>query len=142
MQKHKYALAGAMILGLGLTGAAVAQDQAAPPMQGRKGGMAMDPDRQVQMLAKQLNLTTDQSNQIRPILQDQQKQMMDLRNDTSTSREDKMAKMQSIRQDGDAKIKAVLNDDQKVKYDQWQQERRQRMMERRQQQAPPDGSNQ
>jgi hypothetical protein len=39
-----------------------------------------------------------------------------LREGTALSREDRMAKMQTIRGDSNAKIKAVLNDDQKKQH--------------------------
>jgi periplasmic protein CpxP/Spy len=41
-----------------------------------------------------------------------------LREDTALSREGRTAKMQAIRSDSNAKIKAVLNDDQKKQFEQ------------------------
>ena len=43
--------------------------------------------------------------------------------DQSLSREDRRARMQSIRQDSQTKIEAVLNDQQKQKFEAMQQER-------------------
>ncbi len=42
--------------------------------------------------------------------------MQALRQDSSLSREDKMAKMKSIRDDSSTKIQALLNDSQKQKF--------------------------
>jgi protein CpxP len=52
--------------------------------------------------------------------------MQGLRQDTTLSREDRMAKMQTIRTDSNAKIKAVLNDDQKKQFQQDQLRMQQR----------------
>jgi protein CpxP len=49
--------------------------------------------------------------------------------DTTLSREDRMAKMQTIRTDSNAKIKAVLNDDQKKQFDQDQLRMQRRMQQ-------------
>jgi periplasmic protein CpxP/Spy len=88
-----------------------------------------DPQQQVNRLGKRLNLTDDQKNQILPILTDRQQQMKSIHDDSSLPQQDRRAKMRSLWQDSDAKIKAVLNDDQKQKYDQMQQQRRERMQQ-------------
>jgi periplasmic protein CpxP/Spy len=93
-----------------------------------------DPQRQVNMLSKRLNLTDDQKNQILPILTDRRQQMKSIHEDTSLSQQDRRAKMRSLWEDSDSKVKAVLNDDQKQKYDQMQQQRRERMQQHRQDQ--------
>src|SRR5438876_5538646 len=93
-----------------------------------------DPQRQVNMLTKRLNLAEDQKNQILPILTERQQQMKSIHEDSSLSQEDRRTKMRSLWEDSNAKIKAVLNDDQKQKYDQMQQERRERMQQHRQKQ--------
>ncbi len=101
---------------------------------GGPGGMGMhkpDPDRQTQMLTKKLKLTADQQTQIKGIFVDADQQMETLHSDTSMSRDDKRSKMMSMRQDTNAKITAVLNDDQKKKFADMQQQMREHMMERR-----------
>jgi Spy/CpxP family protein refolding chaperone len=77
----------------------------------------MDPDKTLDRMTKRYNLTSDQQNQIRPILQDQQQQMQSLRADTSMSRGDRVAKMRSMHQESAQKIEAVLTDDQRKKFD-------------------------
>ena len=81
-------------------------------------------------MTKRYNLSSDQQAQIKPILANQQQQMQALHQDSSLSREDRMAKMKSIRDDSSAKISALLNDSQKQKFAQDQQRRQQQMQER------------
>lgn len=137
---------GALAAGLVFGAQAFAQEPGAapetsapPPVQGPGGrrGM-MDPEQQLAGMTKRYNLSADQQTQIKPILLSQQQQMQALRGDSSLSREDRMAKMQSIRADSKTKIEAILNDDQKKQF----KEDQQRMQERMQQRGPgggPDG---
>jgi len=92
----------------------------------------MDPEQQIARMQKGLNLSEDQTNQIRPILNERQQQLMALRDDTATPRNEKLGKMRTIVQDSDGKIMAVLNDDQKAKYSQFEQQMRDRMRQRMQ----------
>jgi hypothetical protein len=91
-----------------------------------------DPARQVRVLTKRLNLTTDQQNQILPILTDRVQQMQAIRADGSLSAQDRRAKVRALRQDTDAKITAVLTADQKQTYAQMQQQMRERARQNRQ----------
>src|SRR5271157_3777404 len=61
-------------------------------------GQPMTADQRLQMMTKQLNLTTDQQEKIKPLLESESQQMQTLRQDSSLSREDRMTKMQQIRQ--------------------------------------------
>ena len=87
-------------------------------------------DEQVARMTKKYNLSADQQAQIKPIVADQQQKMMALRQDTSLSREDKMAKMKSIHEDSNTKIQALLNDSQKQQFAQDQQRMQERMQQR------------
>lgn len=154
MQNRIAILALGALLSLGFPGALRAQDNATqeanPPQQpaqtqtqtqprmnrGRSPGM-MSPDMQLQRMTKQLNLSTDQQNRIRPILKDRQEKMQALFQDQSLSRQDRRSKMRSIREESTAKIRAVLNDDQKQKYDAIQQRMLERMKERQPGNPPP-----
>jgi len=114
------------------------ETSAPPPKQGPSGahhGM-MDPDEQLARMTTRYSLTTEQQDQVKPILVSEQHQMQGLRQDTTLTREDRMAKMQTIRSDSNAKIKAVLNDDQKKQFEQDQL----RMQRRMQQQGQGAGS--
>ena len=132
MRKSLCSIALTGLLGLGMT--AFAQDQSTapatpPPMHGPRH-QGMNPDNQLAHLTKALNLTSDQQTQIKPILEDQQTQMMQIHQDTSLSRDDKMAKAKSVHQDTTTKVEAVLNDQQKSKYEAMQQKMQERMQQR------------
>lgn len=141
MKKTLCSLVLAGLLTIGVT--AYAQDNSAQPPasgpasgqeQGNGGGhRGMDPDQQLQHMTKALNLSADQQGQIKPILQSQHDQMMQLHQDQSLSREDRMAKAKSLMTDSHSKIEAVLNDQQKQKFEEMQQ----KMQARRGQGGPP-----
>ena len=108
------------------------ETSAPPPMQGPGGGRRgmMDPDQQLERMSKRYNLSADQQSQLKPILVSQQQQMQALRGDSSLSREDRMAKMQSIHSDSNTKIEAILNDTQKKQFAEDQQRMQERMQQR------------
>jgi len=136
-QLCRIAISGLLATGLTLcSAAAFAQQDNAPtpdastPQQGGGyGHQPKTPDEQVARMTKRYNLSSDQQAQIKPILANQQQQMQALRQDSSLSREDKMAKMKSIREDSSSKIQALLNDGQKQKFAQDQQRRQEHMQE-------------
>ncbi|PYV48346.1 MAG: hypothetical protein DMG92_13830 [Acidobacteria bacterium] len=70
-----------------------------------------------------LNLTEDQKTKLRPIIMEENQQMEALRNDSSMSQEQKIAKANQIRADASPKIKALLTPEQLQKLAQLQQER-------------------
>ncbi len=110
-------------MGAGTTMMAQDTPPSAPPPasgQGRGPGGMGGPEqqqRQLDMMTKQLNLTPDQVTQIKAIQDDGRKQAMAMRDDTTTSGDDRRAKMMTMRQAEQTKIKSVLTDDQKPKYD-------------------------
>jgi protein CpxP len=115
-------------------GTLMAQDSAAPPApaqgeqtrpMGRPGPMQMQ-ERQLERMTKELNLSPDQVTQIKTIQGDTNKQMMALRDDTSTAPEDKRPKMMSIRKGSMDKVRSVLTDDQKTKFDAMESRMRER----------------
>jgi Spy/CpxP family protein refolding chaperone len=132
----RIALSGLLATGLTLgTAAAFAQDAPPPDASAQQGGGRMGrgpmtPDEQLARMTKRYNLSSDQQSQIKPILANQQQQMMSLRQDSSMSRDDKMAKMKSIREDSSTRIQAILNDTQKQQFAADQQRMQQRMQER------------
>ena len=102
----------------------MAQDTppSAPPYgQGQGGGRGMgspeQQQRQLDMMTKQLNLTPDQVTQIKAIQEDTRKQQTAMRDDTSMDGTDRRTKMMAMREAEQTKIKAILTDDQKPKYD-------------------------
>ena len=122
--------------------APASQDAPPPPHGEGRGGPGMQ-ERQLEHMTKDLNLTPDQVTSIKAIQADNRTQMMALRDDTSTAGPDKRAKMMAMRDAEQTKIKAVLTDDQKTKYDAMMA----KMRERREQHGdggpppPPPGSN-
>ena len=94
-------------------------------MGGPGGRGMMNPQARLDRLSKELNLTKDQQDKIKPILEDEQKQMEELRSNSGGERPD-MSKMRDIRKSHDDQIRAVLTSDQQTKYDEMQK----RMMER------------
>lgn len=94
---------------------------------GERGGMRMDPQQRVDRMAKALNLSDDQKSKVLDVLNGEQRQMSDLRADTSLSQQDRRSKMRAIREGSGSQIRALLNSDQQQKYDQMQQRMKERM---------------
>ena len=142
MKKQIVTLALTTFFGLGTVGVAVAapqQDQQAPaPAQAREH-RPVDPNRQIKMLSKRLSLSSDQQNQILPILTNRQQQIAALRADSSLSAQDRRAKMHAIRENSDAQIRGLLNDTQKQAYDQMLQQQHERMQQHRGQASQGQG---
>jgi periplasmic protein CpxP/Spy len=144
-------LAAVLSLGFGASNA-LGQDQDAPPPpqrqpdqqsgQGQGRGMGRRPmesvDDQIQRLSKKLKLSDDQQAKLKPILEDQNKQMQQIHNDSSLSREDRFSKMQALRQSSDTQIKSVLTEEQQKDFDKMREEQRDRMKQwRRGGDTPP-----
>jgi protein CpxP len=92
-----------------------------------------NPAHAAERMAKKLGLTSDQTAQLQPILAERSQQRLAIRNDQSLSPKDRHAQMTTLRQNTDAKIKALLTEDQKQKYGQMQQEMRDHMRQHREQ---------
>ena len=88
-------------------------DASAPPQQ--RGGHMQE--RRIEMMTKHLGLTPDQVTQVKAIDQDGRTQMMAVHEDTSLAPADKHAKMKAIHEGQTAKVRAILTDDQKPKFD-------------------------
>ena len=99
----------------------------------------IDPAQQLAGMTKRYNLSTDQQNQVKPILMDQQQRMQSLRLDSSLSPDEKKAKAQSIRSDSNSKIEAILNDDQKKQFEQDHQSMQERTQQPGQGAGPGGG---
>ena len=83
---------------------------------------AMTPEGRLKMLTEKLNLTEDQQAKLKPILEDQSKQMKAVHDDTSLAAADKQAKMKELHESSTEKINAVLTPDQQTKWKQMKQE--------------------
>ncbi len=131
---------GAVVLGIALClpAAMLAQD-AAPAQQGtteqqpNPGGPPMrhrqppSPERQLRHLTKMLNLTSDQQQQMLPIMQDQHKQMDTIRNNTALSPQQRRQQMRTAMMDTHQKLEALMTDTQKQQFEQAMQQRRDHM---------------
>lgn len=98
---------------------------------GRNGWGPRDPAQMVQHMTQELNLTSDQQSKVLAILQDQQKQMQALHDDTTTPQEDKRAKAMDLHKNTMSQVRAVLTDEQQKKFDEMQQKREQEMGQHR-----------
>jgi Spy/CpxP family protein refolding chaperone len=85
----------------------------------------------MESMTKNLDLTKAQQDTIKPIVQDQVKQMQALRTDQSIAPEQKRAKMQAIMQETNTKIDAQLTPEQKEKFKKQQAQMKSRMEERK-----------
>lgn len=135
------ALGGLLALGIG---AAAAQDTQAPAPPANaapvRGEHAMNPDRQLARLTRELSLTSAQQDQIRPLLVERAQKMQALMQDQSLAPKDRRMQMRSINEGTENGIAATLTDEQKQKYAQMREETREHRGRGR---APaPDGGTQ
>lgn len=86
-----------------------------------------DVDTQVQRLSKKLKLTDEQKPQVKTILEEQRDQMQKEMQESSGDRGAKRDKMREIHENSSSKIRALLTDDQKAKYDKFEAQRKERM---------------
>ena len=80
---------------------------------GRMGNM----DDMMQELTTKLNLTADQQTKIKSIMEENHQKMQTSMKDESLSKEDKHAKTMEMHNAVHAKVREVLTDDQKPKFD-------------------------
>ena len=140
----KQSLLALALAGLLYTGVprASAQDapstdqQTAPSAAPEHGHRNFDPAKRTEMLTKKLNLTSDQQAKVKDILTSAQSQMQGLRADTSTSQQDRRAKMMDIHKSSSDQIRAVLDPTQQKKWDEMQSKREEHMKEHRGGQPP------
>jgi Spy/CpxP family protein refolding chaperone len=91
------------------------------------------PEEVVERLDKKLSLTDDQKAKITPIIAARQEKLKALAADQSGRRMQKARKAKSIFQESDNQIKAILNDQQKQRYAELEQQMREEMKQRRHQ---------
>jgi Spy/CpxP family protein refolding chaperone len=77
---------------------------------------------QLTFLAARLDLSTDQQQKIKPILRELHDATVKLVQDQSISREERLSKIRDSRYAADNKIRMLLNDEQRKKLDQVEQE--------------------
>ena len=127
----KSVIACLLVVALAAMGSVVMYAQQTDQNAGQSGehrGMRgpMTPQAELDRLTKELNLSKDQQDKIKPILEDQQKQMQALREDTSSDQQTRFGKMRDIHKSSTEQIRAVLTSEQQTKFDEMQK----KMMER------------
>lgn len=135
------ALSGMLATGVVFAQAAGSMDNGAQQGSNMQQGSGMhhqgmesqSPDQRLARMTKKYNLTADQQSQIKPILEDEQKQMQAMHSDTSMAPKDRQEKWKSMRDTDSQKIEAVLNDNQKKMFEADQQKMEQKMSMRHQQ---------
>lgn len=70
----------------------------------------------LEWLSKELNLTDEQKTKLKPILEDEGKQMHALREDTSLTQDQRQEKMKQLHETIDSKINDILTPDQQKKF--------------------------
>jgi Spy/CpxP family protein refolding chaperone len=123
MTKLKYAV---LMLALFVPVALLAQGGGpGGPGGGEPGGRRVPSvDEQLDHLSQKLNLTDAQKPQIKTILQDQRDRMKQVMDSSTGPREENRSKMREIHEAAADKIRAVLTDEQKAKFDKMQDQHR------------------
>jgi Spy/CpxP family protein refolding chaperone len=137
-------LYAALVVAIALSGGtlqAQMQDQAPGPGPGGMRGHPPSSEERLQRLTQQLNLTSEQQQQIKPILENEVSQMQSAHQDNSLSQQDRMAKMQQIQHSAATQIKPILNPEQQTKFDQMMSHQGGHGRSGRGQAPPPDQQN-
>ncbi|WP_316817350.1 hypothetical protein [Pedobacter nyackensis] len=98
--------------------------------QGRGGTPEERAKRQTEQLAEKLKLTEDQKAKVAVIYAEQGASMAKLREEAKGDRAAMMASMAKANEESNAKITALLNDDQKKAFEIWKEERKEMMKKR------------
>lgn len=77
---------------------------------------------QLKFLATKLDLTSQQQEKIKPMLQELHDATMKLVQDENLSHDDRLSKVRDLHFDADKKVRTVLNEDQKKELDQLEHE--------------------
>ena len=88
----------------------------------KKGRPTME--QRMERMTKDLELTDDQKPKVKTVLEESQKKMQELRNDSTTSQSDRREKFTELRKDEDKKLKDILTADQYTKYEKMRDEMR------------------
>lgn len=86
-------------------------------------------EKRMQHLTKELNLTKEQQEKIRPIIEKEMKDIRDVRENTSLTQEQKMEKIKVIHQGTQAEVNKILTPEQQKKYAEMQEKAREEMAE-------------
>ena len=87
----------------------------------------MGPEQELGWLSDKLKLTDDQKAKIKPLIEDEHKQLTALREDSSLSREEKHAKSRQIHASTYDQIRPMLTEQQQATLKQMEEQRQQGM---------------
>jgi Spy/CpxP family protein refolding chaperone len=115
MTKHAFIALAAVAGLLNFQPAACAAEKpaAAPAAAGERAGALRE---RMQETARELNLTPEQKEKLQTIVRERMEKLRDLRQDTSLSREEKLAKFKAGREEITAEVKKVLTPEQFEKW--------------------------
>lgn len=108
-------LPAALVLALAGTAAFAQQEQAPAPVERTAPGPhhhGRDPHKAVQHLAKQLNLSADQTAKLEPIFATREQKISALNADTTLAPKDRHKQMHAIQQDTQQQLSTVLTPEQ------------------------------
>lgn len=95
----------------------------------RSQGPRMEPKEQAEAMAKELDLTEEQTAQVQKLFEEQAEKRKESRADSSESREDRRARFEKERQAFSEKLEKVIG---KEKAEQWMKKMEERRQQRRQ----------
>jgi Spy/CpxP family protein refolding chaperone len=117
----KLSLIAALALGGLMVCSTLATAQDNNQSSARKGRKAPTIDQQMERLTTALTLTDEQKPKVKTVLEDQQKKMQELRNESD--QETRRTKMQDLRKETEKKMKGILTEEQFKKYTEMAQRR-------------------
>ena len=92
------------------------------PAKGAAQGVLLpDVGDQLKVLTRKLDLSVDQQPKVKTILQELHDASLKLMQDESMSKDELLSKVRPLRMNADKKIREILSDDQKKKFDQYLQ---------------------
>ena len=86
------------------------------------GGGAPSVEKHAMLLGEKLGLNSDQQAKLKPILQQMQDATEKFLGDESMSREERMDNVKAVRYKADRQLRKILNDEQRKKLDQLEEE--------------------
>ena len=115
----KLSLIAALALGglMACSTLVTAQDAPKDATKGGKKGFSVE--QRLEQMTTQLSLTDEQKPKVKAVLEDQQKKMQELRNETD--QDARRTKMQDLRKETDTKMKGILTEEQFKKYQEMSQ---------------------
>ena len=114
MNRIRFIAIGSMLV-FGLTGFAWQREHPA-------NTSAPEVEEHLQVLAARLDLTNNQQDRIRPALAEMMEATRDIEQDQNITSEARAERIRAAHQKADRKVREVLNDEQKKKLDQLEQE--------------------